>query len=101
MTGARSASKHAKRERGIWQRRYWEHVIRDEADLIRHIEYCWINPVKHGLVGRVADWPYSSFHHDVRRGLAPADWAGDISEGLFGEPGETGRVGPWPTPCLR
>ena len=87
-TAPRSTSKRAKRERGIWQRRYWEHVIRDEADLIRHIEYCWINPVKHGLVGRVADWPYSSFHRDVQRGLAPANWAGGGSDGTFGEPAD-------------
>jgi putative transposase len=73
-------------ERGIWQRRFWEHLIRDDADYGRHIEYCYINPVKHGLVRRVQDWPHSSFHRDVKRGLFPMDWAGDVAaEGPFGE----------------
>jgi putative transposase len=54
----------ARRERGIWQRRYWEHLIRDE--LAFHIDYCWFNPVKHGLVSNVEDWPFSSFHRDNR-----------------------------------
>ncbi|MGC3983030.1 MAG: transposase [Steroidobacteraceae bacterium] len=62
-------------ERGIWQRRYWEHVIRDEEDWWRHVEYIHYNPVKHGHVRRVCDWPHSSFHRFVRRGLYPADWA--------------------------
>ena len=73
----RSDSKIAKGERGLWQRRYWEHMIRDGDDWRRHVEYCWINPVKHGLVGAVRDWPLSSFH-DVRRGLVrrtgPGTW---------------------------
>ncbi|CCD91263.1 conserved hypothetical protein [Bradyrhizobium sp. ORS 375] len=73
-------------ERGIWQRRFWEHLIRDEDDYARHVEYCYINPVKHGLVSRVADWPHSSFHRDVRTGLFPSDWAGDAAvSGEFGE----------------
>jgi putative transposase len=76
----------ARGERGIWQRRFWEHLIRDEADYGRHVEYCYINPVKHGLVGRVRDWPHSSFHRDVRAGIFPQDWAGDIEQvGEFGE----------------
>ena len=70
----RSASKIAKREKGIWQRRFWEHEIRDEVDMARHVDYIHFNPVKHGLVGRVADWPYSSFHRYVREGVYPADW---------------------------
>lgn len=61
-------------EVGIWQRRFWEHTIRDDRDYSNHMEYCWGNPVKHGLVERVADWPYSSFHRDVRRGIVPTDW---------------------------
>jgi REP-associated tyrosine transposase len=83
----RSASKIAKREKGIWQRRYWEHAIRDDADFERHVNYIHYNPVKHGLVTRVADWPYSSFHRYVAQGILPADWAGDSSElsGRFGE----------------
>jgi putative transposase len=83
----RSASKISKREKGIWQRRYWEHAIRDDADLERHVDYIHFNPVKHGHVTRVADWPYSSFHRYVERGLLAADWGGDIRDipGSFGE----------------
>jgi putative transposase len=75
-----SASRAAKRERGIWQRRYWEHTIRDESDFGRHIDYVHINPVKHGLVTRVSDWPHSSFHRMVKLGIYPEDWAGDFAE---------------------
>ena len=75
-----SASRAAKRERGIWQRRYWEHTIRNEEDLARHIDYVHINPVKHGLVKRVRDWPHSSFHRMVKLGIYPEDWAGDLAE---------------------
>lgn len=81
----RSESKARKGERGLWQRRYWEHMIRDAEDWRRHVEYCWFNPVKHGLVGAVRDWPLSSFHRDVRRGLVPQDWCGAVPEGDFGE----------------
>ena len=63
-------------ERGIWQRRYWEHAIRDEADLQAHMDYVHFNPVKHGLVKCVMDWPYSTFHRLVKRGVYPPDWAG-------------------------
>jgi putative transposase len=76
----------ARNERGIWQRRFWEHLIRDEADYARHIEYCYINPLKHGLVTRVRDWPHSSFHRDVSAGIVPLDWAGEVErDGEFGE----------------
>jgi len=63
-------------ERGIWQRRYWEHLIRDEEDFRAHMDYVHINPVKHALVTRVADWPYSTFHRLVAQGSYPPDWAG-------------------------
>jgi putative transposase len=82
-----SSSRAGKGERGIWQRRYWEHTIRDENDFARHIDYVHINAVKHGLVTRVMDWPYSSFHRMVIHGVYPEDWAGDVS-GLDGEFGE-------------
>ncbi len=74
-------------EYGLWQRRFWEHTIRDEMDFARHVDYVHINPVKHKLVNRARDWPYSSFHVYVRRGLLPADWAGDADESTmdFGE----------------
>lgn len=76
-----------KGERGIWQRRYWEHTLRDERDVERHIDYIHYNPVKHGQVARVADWPFSSFHRFVRRGIYPPDWGGGDArmEGDFGE----------------
>jgi putative transposase len=75
-TELRSAVRIAKGERGIWQRRYWEHLIRDERDLAAHVDYVHFNPVKHGHVARVADWPYSTFHRSVARGVVPLDWSG-------------------------
>ncbi len=63
----RSAVQRRRREKGIWQRRYWEHLIRDAEDYRTHVEYCWWNPVKHGLVAHPADWRYSSFPIDRRR----------------------------------
>jgi putative transposase len=84
---ARAPSKIAKREKGIWQRRYWEHAIRNDKDLARHVDYIHFNPVKHGYVSRTCDWPHSSFHHYVARGLLPKDWGGDVRDvtGNFGE----------------
>ena len=83
----RSIRHVSKREKGLWQRRYWEHAIRDEGDLYRHIDYIHFNPVKHGLVSRVVDWPHSSFHQYVAREALPLDWGGDMREisGSFGE----------------
>ena len=75
----RSAVRVARGERGIWQRRYWEHLIRDERDFAAHMDYLHFNPVKHGHVGRVIDWPYSTFHARVADGTYPADWAGSVS----------------------
>jgi putative transposase len=75
-----SPSRAAKGERGIWQRRYWEHTIHDQADFARHVDYVHINPVKHGLVDRVGDWAPSSFHRHIKLGNYPADWAGDQSD---------------------
>nr|WP_298143473.1 transposase [uncultured Pseudomonas sp.] len=69
----------------IWQSRFWEHAIRDERDLATHIDYIHFNPVKHGLVGRAADWPYSSFHRFVRQGLLPLDWGGGDGVGIAGD----------------
>ncbi|MBB1499422.1 transposase [Paracoccus sp. MC1862] len=63
--GTRRDSHIARRERGVWQRRFWDHHIRDEADLAAHLRYCWFNPVKHGLVQRVEDWPFSSVHREI------------------------------------
>jgi putative transposase len=75
----RSHVRVARRERGIWQRRFWEHPLRNEADLQRHVDYIHINPVKHGHAAAVRDWPYSSFHRYVRLGMLLTDWAGDRS----------------------
>ena len=74
-------------EYGLWQRRFWEHTIRNESDFERHVDYVHFNPVRHKLMNRVSDWPYSSFHAYVRRGLLPIDWAGDVDEAMmdFGE----------------
>ncbi|MGH8509227.1 MAG: REP-associated tyrosine transposase [Gammaproteobacteria bacterium] len=82
----RSSVRIARGERGIWQRRFWEHAIRDERDYAAHIDYCHINPVKHGYAKRVSEWPYSTFHRYVTRGIYPPDWAGDgCSEMQAGE----------------
>jgi putative transposase len=69
-----SASREGKRERGIWQRRFWAHLITDQEDFNRHVDYIHWNPVKHGKANRVADWPYSSFHHYVKLGVYPSAW---------------------------
>jgi len=77
-----------KGEYALWQGRFWEHTIRHEKDFAQHVDYIHFNPVKHGLVTRVRDWPYSSFHRYVRLGMLQADWAGAVDEegSLFGEP---------------
>jgi len=72
----RSSARWRQGERGIWQRRFWEHTIQSELDYKAHIDYVYFNPVKHGWVGSVKDWPYSSFHRDVRLGLYPESWGG-------------------------
>jgi putative transposase len=86
-TMPRSTRQVDKREKGLWQRRYWEHAIRDETDLAHHVDYIHFNPVKHALVPRVRDWPHSSFHRYVAQGQLPEDWGGDVREtsGEFGE----------------
>jgi len=83
-----SFSPTTKGEYRLWQRRYWEHTIRDESDLQRHADYIHYNPVKHGLAKRVVDWPFSSFHRYVRLGWLSPDWGGvemEDHEGRFGE----------------
>lgn len=69
----------------VWQPRFWEHTLRDEEDMRRHRDYININPVKHGWVARVRDWPYSTFHRDVRDGIYSPDWAGEVGEWPVGE----------------
>jgi REP-associated tyrosine transposase len=83
-----SVGREQKGEYQVWQRRFWEHTIRNETDFARHADYIHFNPVKHGLVSQVADWRYSSFHRYVRQGILPPDWGGKVvfpARG-FGEP---------------
>ena len=82
-----SVSRKNKREPGIWQRRFWEHVIRDELDYSRHLDYIHYNPVKHGYVSKPSEWQYSSIHRYINSGILPQDWAshGEASKQLFGE----------------
>jgi putative transposase len=88
-----SIKRNASGEYDLWQSRFWEHTIRDDIDFARHVDYIHFNPVKHGLVSRVRDWAFSSFHAYVREGLLPADWAGGAADSgaLFGEPREMNR----------
>jgi putative transposase len=74
---ASSLSRRAKGEQSIWQRRFWEHVIRDDADYSAHMDYIHYNPVRHGLVSTARDWPYSSFSVWVERGVYEAYWGSD------------------------
>jgi putative transposase len=76
------ASNRHRREKAIWQRRFWEHLIRDETDWRRHMDYIHYNPVKHGYCGSPVEWPYGSFRRCVRQGLYPADWGRALPEGL-------------------
>jgi putative transposase len=87
-TGTR-LPRHRNGEAALWQRRFWEHTIRDDRDFERHVDYIHFNPVKHGLVCRVRDWPYSSFHRYVRLGVLAQDWGGESQQGrgVFGERG--------------
>jgi putative transposase len=71
----RNDVRRSRRERGIWQRRFWEHVIRNEEDYRAHMDYVHYNPVKHGLVKHVKNWPYSTFHSCVQAGMYPLEWA--------------------------
>jgi putative transposase len=83
-----NSSKQKHRESTLWQRRFREHQIRDDLDFQRHVEYIHYNPVKHGLVQRAADWPYSTFHKYVRQGIYPENWGTsefDKSKDGFGE----------------
>ena len=81
-----NASKRKRHESSVWQRRFWEHKIRDEHDFKCHMDYLHFNPVKHGLVGRIADWPHSTFHRYVRAGVYDVDWGGgDVNIGRFCE----------------
>lgn len=84
-----SESRKKRREGNLWQRRFWEHLVRDEIDLKRCLDYLHWNPVRHGYVSCIADWPYSSFHRFVSQCLYPEDWGGGeadhLDQSLFGE----------------
>lgn len=77
--GHASHNKSGKREAGVWQRRFWEYSIRDEAERAACVRNCWSNPVKHGYAADPYGWPHSSIHRDLRRGLVPAAWSGGAS----------------------
>lgn len=74
LRGVASASRGKKGEQAVWQRRYWEHQLRNEPDYIRHLEYIHFNPVKQGLARSPSEWPYSSFRRYVEAGLYEPDW---------------------------
>ncbi len=84
----RTASRQDKGEHAIWQRRFWEHQIRDEQDLEKHVDYIHYNPVKHGHATRPADWPWSSFRRHVRLGHYPSDWGNSSPDEPFPSPAE-------------
>jgi putative transposase len=86
--GASSASRIKRRDGALWQRRFWEHQIRDEDDFARHVDYIHFNPVKHGCVQRVSDWPYSTFHRYVKAGIYAPDWGGAQQSDIPGDFGE-------------
>lgn len=71
-----SISRSRRKEGGVWQRRFWEHIIRDEADFHRHLDYLHWNPVKHEYVKTPMDWPYSTIHRFVAQGFYPPNWGG-------------------------
>lgn len=81
------SSRAAKRERGIWQRRFWEHLIRDDRDFANHVNYIHINPVNHSLVTCAADWPHSTIHRFIKHGLLGENWATSVDDGDYGEVG--------------
>ena len=87
LPSLRPPSKAKHRESALWQRRFWEHQIRDEADFTHHMDYVHFNPVKHGLAPRARDWPHSSFHRCVKQGVYAPDWgvAASFPEQGFGE----------------
>lgn len=71
-----SDSRKKRKEIGLWQRRFWEHRIRDDAEYARCVDYIHWNPIKHGYVDKPADWPYSTFHKFVEMGIYSSDWGG-------------------------
>lgn len=86
MGAQRSTSQIAKGERGIWQRRYWEHTVRDDEDFWTHCDYIHFNPVKHGHARFAHEWPHSTFRKYVDQGIYPLNWGGGVEiDHDFGE----------------
>lgn len=81
LQGSVTASGQRRRDGRLWQRRFWEHTVRDELDLTRHVDYVHWNPVRHGLVRETAAWPYSTFHRYCRLGIYPDSWSGGLADG--------------------
>lgn len=80
----KSISMSKKKEKGLWQRRFWEHLIRDQEDFNRHVDYIHYNPVKHGLVKRPADWVHGSFKRFFEKGIYPEDWGTSFPTSIKG-----------------
>ena len=80
LEGERNESRLKRREAAVWQRRFWEHTIRDQEDMNRHLDYIHYNPVKHGLVKSAAEWPWSSFHRYVRMGYYEEAWGEGVEK---------------------
>ncbi|MEM8640064.1 MAG: transposase [Cyanobacteria bacterium P01_G01_bin.54] len=74
-----SESRRKRKEQNLWQRRFYEHLIRDERDFETHCDYLHYNPVKHGLCQSPQDWPFSTVHNFIKRGIYPPDWGRDIN----------------------
>ena len=89
-----SASRARRSEHGLWQRRYWEHAIRDERDFRQHMDYIHYNPVKHGYVDNPKDWPFSSLHRLVANGLYEQNWAVTPPWCIWGAPFGRGEKQP-------
>jgi putative transposase len=75
-----TASRLRYRRRDVWQRRFWEHTLRDEVDYQNYFDNLHFNPVKHGVVSNVSDWPYSSFHHWVKQAVYSMHWGSKIED---------------------
>lgn len=79
LRGRQSRSMMEKREAGLWQRRFWEHMIRDPEEEGRAIAHCLSDPVRHGLVAKAADWPFSTIHRDLRRAVGVSPTLQDVA----------------------
>jgi putative transposase len=83
--GPATASRQQRGIRGVWQKRFYEHTIRNQSEMRAHVAYVHMNPVKHGLVTQPKDWPWSTFHRHVKEGMLPPDWMGPTELASVGE----------------